>query len=231
MSADRGIGDSGALDRGAADIPAMDRSSVDSGVADGGSPALPDPAVFRAADEAAVCTPTPAADCTPADLAFVAAEYGSTVQRAGGGEQARVYRLIAFVERVGPSNIDTLVVDAAGAPIAGLPVAFYWPDAPETARADEWYGKKLTTNTGANGIAGFALGGGAYLDCCGCGGPHAVWVSEPGQAAGTTVASDLADRLGMLGGTNHRHLDLIFQRVDPPPAPQPVDAVRCPVNP
>ena len=189
------------------------------------------PLVFRCADEAPVCSPTPPEDCTAADLAFVTSEYGSSVRRADDGGGARtVYRLVAFVERVGPANIDVLVVDRAGDIVTGVPVAFYWPDAPDASRPDEWYAVKITTPTGADGVAGFALGSGAYLSCCGCGGPHAIWVSEPGPAPDTTIPSDLADRLGMLGGTNHRHLDLIFQRVDPPPGPAPVDAGRCPLR-
>lgn len=193
--------------------------------------ALPDPAAFRAADQAEVCSTTPPQDCTPADMGFVLSEYGSTVDRGddAGGTSA-VYRLVAFVERLGPSNIDVLVVDHNANPVANIPVAFYWPDAPNDSRPDEWYPKKVETLTGANGVAGFALGGGAYLPCCGCGGPHAIWVSEPDTTPNTTVPTDLADHLGMLGGTNHRHLDLIFQKVDPPPAQQPADAVRCPVQ-
>ena len=197
----------------------------------GGGATLPDPAVMRCADEAAVCSPTPPADCTPADMAFVASEYGSTVTRAddAGGTET-VFRIIALVERVGPSNIDVRVVDETGALMVGVPVAFYWPGAPDPSRPDEWYPVQITTMTGANGIAGFALGSGAYLSCCGCGGPHAIWVSVPGAEPDTTVPSDLADHLGMLGGTNHRHLEVEFQRVAPPPAPSPVDAVVCPLN-
>jgi hypothetical protein len=32
----------------------------------------------------------------------------------------------------------------------------------------------------------------------------------------------------MIAGTNHRHLDLVFQRVDPPS--EPVDGARCPLR-
>jgi hypothetical protein len=53
-------------------------------------------------------------------------------------------------------------------------------------------------------------------------------VSEPAGAPDTSVPSDLADALGMLGGTNHRHLDIIFQRIDP--ATPPADGVRCPLQ-
>ncbi|MFH1438290.1 MAG: hypothetical protein ABIJ56_21455 [Pseudomonadota bacterium] len=140
------------------------------------------------------------------DLAWLAAEYGSQFQRADmericvpGG----VYRLTEFREREGPSNIDVTVFDEGGSPIASLPVAFYWPDAPETSREDEWYPVKFTGITNDEGRVGFALGGGSYHGP-GEGGPHAIWVSDE------TYPGDLADRLGMLVGTNHRHLDLTF---------------------
>jgi len=196
----------------------------------GGGATLADPAVFRAADALAVCSPTPPQSCTPSDLAFVASEYGSTFTRhdAGGGTLP-AYRLVAFVEREGPSNIDVLVVDEQAQPLVGLPVAFYFSSAPEPSRPDEWYPNKVTGTTGSNGIAGFALASSAYLTSCGGGGPHAIWVSEPGATPDTTVPSDLADGLGMLGGTNHRHLDLIFQRVTP--ARPAADAVTCPLSP
>lgn len=179
---------------------------------------LPDPAVFRTPDVADVCAPTPDEPCTPGDMAWVAAEYGSEVARADDAwvdAHGAVYRLIAFVERVGPSNIDAFVIDEAGAPMVGVPVAFYYDSLENPSRPDEWYPVKIEAMTDAQGRAGFALGGGAYLDACGAGGPHAVWVSEPGAMPDSTVASDLADRLGMLGGTEHRHLDLLFQRLAP----------------
>jgi hypothetical protein len=191
---------------------------------------LGDPTVFRTPDEASVCAMTPAAECTPSDMTWVGSEYGSEVQRADSAwadEHGAVYRLAALVERVGPSNIDAFVVDQAGAPLPGIPVAFYYDSLETPSRPDEWYPVKLEAVTDAQGRAGFALGSGAYLPACGAGGPHAVWVSEPGEPPDTTVASDLADRLGMLGGTNHRHLDLLFQRVDAGQAPA---AGYCPLG-
>ncbi|MEQ9323411.1 MAG: hypothetical protein RIF41_29880 [Polyangiaceae bacterium] len=195
-----------------------------------GGGGLADPAVFRSADPLAVCSPTPAESCTPSDLTFVASEYGSTFTRhdADGGT-ATAYRLVAFVEREGPSNIDVLVVDEQAQPLVDVPVAFYFSSAPDPSRPDEWYPNKVTGITGSNGIIGFALAPSAYLSRCGGGGPHAIWVSEPGATPNTTVPSDLADALGMLGGTNHRHLDLIFQRTAPESAP--ADAVTCPLQP
>lgn len=171
-----------------------------------------DPAVYRTPDVNTVCGPTPADPCTASDMTWVANEYGSTVTRADG--DGEVYRLLALVEREGPANLDVFVIDAAGQPLVGVPVAFYFDSAPEPSRPDEWYPVKVTGVTEASGRVGFALAGSAYLGC-GEGGPHAIWISQPGPAPDTTVPSDLADRLGMLVGTNHRHLDLLFQRVTP----------------
>ncbi|MCA9635092.1 MAG: hypothetical protein KC420_03550 [Myxococcales bacterium] len=188
------------------------------------------PAIFRTPDVAPVCGPTPADACTPGDLAWLASEYGSTYTRADPDAVAAagvVYRLIAIVERVGPSNLDVFVVDDLGAPVVGVPVAFYYSTAPDPSRPDEWYPVKVSGVTEAEGRVGFALASSAYLPACGAGGPHAVWVSEPGMEPDTTVPSDLADHLGMLGGTEHRHLDLLFQRTPVPG--DPVDAVHCPL--
>jgi hypothetical protein len=195
-----------------------------------GGAAAVDPAVFRTPDANAVCGPTPADPCTPGDMAWVAAEYGSTYARADAAaiEAAGVvFRLIELSEREGPSGIDVYVADARGAPLAGIPVAFYFSSAPEASRPDEWYPVKVTGTTEATGRVGFALTADAYIPSCGAGGPHAIWISAPGATPDTTLPSDLADRLGMLGGTNHRHLDLLFQRVEVPG--NPVDAVRCPL--
>lgn len=189
-----------------------------------------EPAVFRTPDDAPVCSPTPSEPCTRADTAWVATEYGSEGRRADPARVAVagvVYRLVEIAERVGPSNIDVFVVDRDGAPLEGIVVAFTWPDAPELSRPDEWYPRKVTSTTGSDGRVGFALGGGAYISGCGAGGPHAIWVSMPGAIPDASVPSDLADRLGMLGGTNHRHLDLMFQRQET--SSVSVDPVRCPL--
>ena len=191
---------------------------------------LVDPEVFRTPDDADVCGPTPSEPCTPGDMAWVASEYGMDLSRADDAwiqNQGAVYRLIALVERVGPSNIDVFVIDEGGAPLTGIPVAFYYDSLESPSRPDEWYPVKVESITDVQGRAGFALGPGAYLDDCGGGGPHAIWVSEPGGLPDTTMASDLADRLGMLGGTDHRHLDLLYQRLTPEAEP---GAGRCPLG-
>ena len=198
---------------------------------DTGSP-QPDPVVYRAHDEADVCSSNPPADCTLSDMAWVASEYGFTVDRAPDGwtgSAPYVYRLVGLVERVGPSNIDVYVIDEAGSPIVGVRVAWWWPDVGSASGAvatstDEWYASMLPGTTEASGRVGFMLAGSAYLPCCGCGGPHAVWISEP--SASGAVPSDRAGALGMLGGTNHRHMDLVFQRW--PLVGEPTGTARCP---
>ena len=196
-----------------------------------GDPGLADPAVFRTPDVNAVCQPTPRDPCTASDMTWAVAEYGVEIGRFSDEALAAAghgYRLVELSEREGPSNIDVFVVDELGDPIAGLPVAFYFSTAPDPSNPDEWYPVKVSGVTEVDGRVGFALTASAYLDACGGGGPHAIWVSEPGAAPQTTIPSDLADRLGMLGGTNHRHLDLLFQRT-PAVGPAPVDATHCPL--
>lgn len=198
----------------------------------GGNAGIAEPAVFQTPDVNAVCGATPSEPCTKSDMAWVKSEYGTEVKRADGGavaDSGTVYRLVAFSEREGPSNIDVFVTDGAGQPISGVAVAFYFSSAPETSRPDEWYPVKVSTKTGADGRAGFALASSAYLPSCGGGGPHAIWISEPAISQDQSIPSDLADKLGMLGGTNHRHLDILFQKQD---KGQPlVDPVKCPLGP
>jgi len=219
-----------ALPDASGDVPTESSPDAPIEAAPDGPDSPGDPAVFQTPDPLVVCNPTPAQACTPSDMDWVASEYGTTFQRASADAieaSGQGFRLIALVEREGPSNLDVFVVDEAGAPLSGIPVAFYFSTAPDTSRPDEWYPVKVTGMTEASGRVGFALTASAYLDTCGGGGPHAIWISQPDSEPDTTVPSDLVDALGMLGGTNHRHLDLLFQRMDP--ATAPVDAVRCPL--
>jgi hypothetical protein len=154
------------------------------------------------------------------DMAWVRQTYGSDFARATpemltGATQ--VYRLIEFREREGPSNIDTFVMGEDDQLLANITVAFYWPDAPTPSRPEEWKPKKYYQRTDTTGKVGFALGPGAYIRDPALGSPHAIWVSEP------TTPSDVADKLGMLAGTNHRHLEPVFQL-------QPVEMVSLTID-
>jgi len=59
------------------------------------------------------------------------------------------------------------------------------------------------------GEVGPGMGSGAY-HAEGEGGPHAVWVRDP------DIPSDICEKLGMLAGTFHDHLDQKFQLVIEP---------------
>lgn len=96
-----------------------------------------------------------------------------------------------------------------GWPAAGRRVAWYWPDAPVDPNAG-WYNRADTanTNTGNGGWVALCMGGGAYYFPP-AGGPHAVWVY------GSAENSEMVDGLGMVGGTNHDHVDVFFRWYDP----------------
>ncbi|MFO0635524.1 MAG: hypothetical protein U0168_22000 [Nannocystaceae bacterium] len=91
------------------------------------------PAILRTVDDAPVCGATPQAPCTAGDEAWLAAEYGSTLTRVDDDALAQAgegFRLVAWVERVGPANIDVFVRDVDGSALAEVEVAFYFLDAP-----------------------------------------------------------------------------------------------------
>ncbi len=126
------------------------------------------------------------------------------------------------VQALAPLAASTIMVKARTAdkrPAVDLWIAWYWPDAPENLQAMPTNGLPPGMVSGRadrpgvtnlNGDVGFAMGGGAY-DFVPAIGPHAVWVW--GQN------SDVILGLGMKGGTNHDHINLVFQQsvVDEPP--------------
>jgi hypothetical protein len=112
---------------------------------------------------------------------------------------------------------------ADGRPAVDLWIAWYWPDAPENPQAMPVNGLPAGMRpnradqpgiTNLNGDVGLAMGPGAYYAPPAIG-PHAVWVW--GQN------SDVILGLGMKGGTDHDHINLVFeQSVVDEPAPQPI---------
>jgi hypothetical protein len=94
---------------------------------------------------------------------------------------------------------------ADGTPSAGTTVVRYWPDADPLDPA--LYGcnglmQGVYGETKDTGEIGFGMGSGDYYwppD----GGVSAIWVGR--------MPSDCITGLGMVGGTNHRHLDSVFR--------------------
>jgi len=112
------------------------------------------------------------------------------------------------------SSIFVRVLDKDGNPVVGALVAFSWPDAPP-APGSGWTEKCVSGYTKDDGFASFAMGGGAYYFPPNRG-PHQVWIWGPGT-------SEIVRGLGMIGGTNHRHLDVVFQEAGGTPPPPPDD--------
>ena len=155
---------------------------------------------------------------TEKDWNWLVANFGDLPLQATGHDPG--YKLVSLRD-TGYSASNALVVkvvDEYDAPMSGVQVAFYWPDAPE-GDAGEWYGRYVVGVTNAEGDVGFGMGSGAYYwPNDGQVGPHAVWVI--GNESGVKL-SDLADGLGMIAATNHKHLDVTFkymESVTPPPS-------------
>ena len=136
---------------------------------------------------------------TEQDWDWLVANFGAvTLERGSGAANVRVLREIE-----GPSTLVVRVENADGDPMENVPVVFYWPDAPLLLPEQQACGltRGEVVLTKSNGNAEFPIGGGAYYFPP-AGGPHVVWVAAE--------STDCLGRMGMLGGTNHIHLDVQF---------------------
>jgi hypothetical protein len=149
--------------------------------------------------------------------------------RPGVGQ---VYRVVKLQDSEGPAVQIVNVVDQDGFPMNGARVVRHWPGAPSLAGrlppVGLWRDEGVFGETNAEGNIGYGMGHGDYYFPPGPG-ASAVWV------ASEEVPSDLAGGLGMLGGTNHRHLDVFYQLVDveqvPVGGPPDQPPVEPPVDP
>jgi len=152
----------------------------------------------------------------PRDLAWLHNKFGPVeIRQAPDGSREHRYRAAELRERTADAAIVVTVLDAAGRPVTE-DVVFCWPDAPGDPAAGH-LGKGVTGTTNANGDVGFGMGPGAFYFPPNQG-PHSVWI-HGGD-------SDLVLGLGMLGGTDHLHLNVTFQarpddEPEPPPDPEP----------
>lgn len=163
------------------------------------------------------------------DWAWLNDSFGQVaIERSDAGEGlSHVYRIMCLRDTLGPAAQVAKVVDEAGDPLEGIRVVRHWPDAPELtdlAPANMWRERGVHGPTNVNGELGFGMGKYDYYAASSTG-PAAIWVADP---AGS---SDLISGLGMLEFTNHRHLDIVFQReaiVSQAAAPSPVSAGPAP---
>jgi hypothetical protein len=143
----------------------------------------------------------------PRDWAWLEQTFGAVWIEPGGGSSC----VVELRDEEGPASITVTVIDAEGGRVGGQEVVFYWPDAPDLP--DDLWGcytqgiHATTKDSGTDkGTIGFGMGGGSYYFAPG-GGPHTIWVGVTG--------SDCVHGLGMLGGTNHRHLNPTFMLLGP----------------
>jgi len=132
----------------------------------------------------------------------------------------KVYRLTELWEKSGNSSLVSKVLDEDGKPMANVDVAFYWPDAPDPPDPPtevygyDWHSNFIHGPTNAEGEVGPGMGHGAYHGR-GEGGPHATWVRDP------AIPSDICEKLGMLAGTPHDHLDQVYELMVEGEGPEP----------
>lgn len=138
-------------------------------------------------------------ETTVRDWDWLESTFGAVVLERGiGAASVKVLRAIE-----GPSALTIRVEDTAGTPRQNLPVVFHWSDAPELMPEEVACGltRGIVGRTNDKGEVGFGMGTGAYYfppD----GGPHTVWIAVEG--------TDCLRGMGMLGGTNHNHLDSVW---------------------
>ena len=127
----------------------------------------------------------------PQDMDWVAEVYGSWIEKAAPGADGSVFRIVELREIEGPVTIKVSVKDRSGNPLPGVTVRCSSPVEEEV---------KSTEEDGTVSLCAM----GDYIKPRGSGGARSMEVL--GEAP-----SDIARALGMLGATNHRHLDVVFQ--------------------
>ena len=112
-----------------------------------------------------------------------------------------------------------------GEPVADVPVARYWPDAPYLPPAQRhWKSRGVIGYTNGQGDTGFGMGEGDYYSPPEQGGVSWMWVAQSG------MDSEAVSGLGMLAGTNHAHMNAVFRfdsgTQEPPPNEELLAVVR-----
>jgi hypothetical protein len=176
------------------------------------------------------------------DWAWLAQHYGAGVriEKAPAGPAWRITKIqeiadhtTGWLKDLGIKATSTCTVTLLlpdGRPAMGVPILWNWRDAglvPDAGPANGvpgecWPGRGDVGETNIKGQVGFCMGSGAYYfpNEPPYRGPHNIWKK------GTDTASDVFVGEGMLGGTNHFHLDLTLQwdpgdETPEPPTPEP----------
>jgi hypothetical protein len=157
-------------------------------------------------------------------LTWLEANFGPVrVERAKAVEGVRqIYRVVMLKDAEGPAVTVVNVTDQEGKPLENIRVVRHWPDAPTLPGwpppTSRWRDRGVYGGTNINGDIGFGMGRGDYYFPPSAG-ASSLWIADE------QGPSDFVQGLGMLGGTNHRHLNIYFELQDvgeePPSPPEP----------
>lgn len=153
--------------------------------------------------------------------------FGLDVDRSLGAQAAnpgeRYWRLVGFEVRTGPKVYMPQIKQANGQAANKIVVFRHYPSAPAFPQSvsPSYFNNGVGGFTDVNGVIGFEY---TETSVTGAnGGPDYIWVSAD-PPGGSRVASDMAIRLGWIGGTPHLTPNPIFQDVEkesngnPPPS-------------
>ena len=133
----------------------------------------------------------------------------------------QVIRLVEVREQFGPTSCNVHLFDINGQPIEGAGAAWWYSTAPALPSVSPptslWEPRGDIGFTNVEGVVGFAMSADGYYDPAHQIGPYGAWFLTAEHP------SDGLFGLGMIAGTDHRHLNLWFQivQVDDPEPPEP----------
>lgn len=140
--------------------------------------------------------------------------FGLDIDRSQGENKTqhgqRYWKLVGFEVRTGVAAFLTQVKAANGSPAGDILIFNHWPSAPGlSSSANPPYFPNATAGfTDVSGVQGAPYGGGAVTGADG--GVYYIWPSAD-PPGGNRVASDMATKLGWIGGTDHLTANPIFQ--------------------
>ena len=127
--------------------------------------------------------------------------------------QLQKVALVQVQEQYGPANCNVHLFDINGRPVQGIMAAWWYSTAPDLPNIPPpttvWEPRADYGPTNSEGVIGFALSedGYYYWPDQNHIGPYGTWILAPGHP------SDGLFGLGMIAGTDHRHLNVWFQVV------------------
>ena len=145
------------------------------------------------------------------DWSWLVSTFGAINLERAGAATGKVFRAVKLQEAEEPAVQLVHIADRDGAPLPGVTVVRWWPDAPKLPawgdQVSRWRERGVFGPTDGSGTIGFGMGQGDRYSPP-AGGASGVW------AADAQGQSDLVTGLGMLDGASHRHVDVFYQLVD-----------------